>query len=33
MITPQKSYLPLDSLKGALLYPNPVAAGAATRPL
>jgi putative ATP-binding cassette transporter len=23
MITPQKSYLPLDSLKGALLYPNP----------
>ncbi len=23
MITPQKSYLPLGSLKGALLYPNP----------
>jgi putative ATP-binding cassette transporter len=23
MITPQKSYLPLDSLRGALLYPNP----------
>ena len=32
MITPQKSYLPLDSLKGALLYPNPVAAGARRRP-
>ena len=26
MITPQKSYLPLGSLKGALLYPNPDAA-------
>jgi putative ATP-binding cassette transporter len=23
MITPQKAYLPLDSLRGALLYPNP----------
>jgi putative ATP-binding cassette transporter len=23
MITPQKGYLPLDSLRGALLYPNP----------
>ena len=33
MITPQKSYLPLDSLKGALLYPNPVAAGARRRRL
>ena len=32
MITPQKAYLPLDSLRGALLYPNPVAAGARRRP-
>ena len=23
MVTPQKSYLPLGSLKGALLYPDP----------
>ena len=31
MITPQKSYLPLGSLKGALLYPEPDAAGAQRR--